>query len=72
MIEVPAAVLNAPELLTEVDFVSVGTNDLTQYVFAADRRGTWRRRGPRCATSWAEPGSRLPTVEDGTRASTPG
>ena len=38
MIEVPAAVLNAPELLAEVDFVSVGTNDLTQYVFAADRR----------------------------------
>jgi phosphoenolpyruvate-protein phosphotransferase (PTS system enzyme I) len=38
MIEVPAAVLNAPELLAEVDFVSVGTNDLTQYVFAADRQ----------------------------------
>ena len=38
MIEVPAAVLNAPELLDEVDFVSVGTNDLTQYVFAADRQ----------------------------------
>ena len=38
MIEVPAAVLVAPELLAEVDFVSVGTNDLTQYLFAADRQ----------------------------------
>lgn len=38
MIEVPAAVLAAPELLAEVDFVSVGTNDLTQYLFAADRQ----------------------------------
>lgn len=38
MIEVPAAVLAARELLAEVDFVSVGTNDLTQYLFAADRQ----------------------------------
>ncbi|MDD7938584.1 PEP-utilizing enzyme [Actinomycetospora lutea] len=38
MIEVPAAVLGARELLAEVDFVSVGTNDLTQYLFAADRQ----------------------------------
>lgn len=37
MIEVPAAALTAPALLDEVDFVSVGTNDLTQYVLAADR-----------------------------------
>lgn len=38
MIEVPAAALNASALTREVDFVSVGTNDLTQYTMAADRR----------------------------------
>lgn len=37
MIEVPAAALSAREVLAEVDFVSIGTNDLAQYVFAADR-----------------------------------
>jgi phosphotransferase system enzyme I (PtsI) len=37
MIEVPAAALTAQEVLAEVDFVSVGTNDLAQYVLAADR-----------------------------------
>ncbi|KAA5836252.1 phosphoenolpyruvate--protein phosphotransferase [Saccharopolyspora hirsuta] len=37
MIEVPAAALSAPEILSAVDFVSIGTNDLAQYVFAADR-----------------------------------
>lgn len=37
MIEVPSSVWVLPELIQEVDFVSVGTNDLTQYVLAADR-----------------------------------
>jgi phosphotransferase system enzyme I (PtsI) len=37
MIEVPAAAVMAAEILAEVDFVSVGTNDLTQYTLAADR-----------------------------------
>ncbi|RRO13719.1 phosphoenolpyruvate--protein phosphotransferase [Saccharopolyspora rhizosphaerae] len=37
MIEVPAAALSAAEILQAVDFVSLGTNDLAQYVFAADR-----------------------------------
>ncbi|MGH3646004.1 MAG: HPr family phosphocarrier protein, partial [Micromonosporaceae bacterium] len=37
MIEIPAAALRAAELLAVGDFVSIGTNDLSQYAFAADR-----------------------------------
>jgi phosphotransferase system enzyme I (PtsP) len=37
MLEVPAAVFGIEELVAGADFVSVGTNDLTQYVLAADR-----------------------------------
>lgn len=38
MIEVPAAAVRSAEILQVVDFLSVGTNDLSQYAFAADRR----------------------------------
>ena len=37
MIEVPAAALAISEILEEVDLVSIGLNDLTQYLMAADR-----------------------------------
>lgn len=40
MIETPSAALQAREILDIVDFVSIGSNDLTQYTMAADREAT--------------------------------
>ena len=37
MIEVPAAAITLPSLIRQLDFISIGTNDLTQYTLAADR-----------------------------------
>jgi phosphotransferase system enzyme I (PtsI) len=38
MVEVPSAALRTASILTEAEFVSLGTNDLTQYTMAADRQ----------------------------------
>ncbi|MBF9069882.1 phosphoenolpyruvate--protein phosphotransferase [Streptacidiphilus fuscans] len=38
MVEIPSAALRARSILREVEFLSLGTNDLAQYTFAADRQ----------------------------------
>ena len=40
MVEVPALLYQLDELLARVDFLSVGSNDLVQFMFAADRSNT--------------------------------
>ena len=37
MLEVPALLWQLPELMRECDFISIGSNDLLQFIFAADR-----------------------------------
>ena len=48
MIEIPAAAVVIDEIVSEVDFISVGTNDLVQYLLAVDR-------GNQRIATWYEP-----------------
>jgi phosphotransferase system enzyme I (PtsI) len=69
MIEVPAAALLAERILEHVEFLSIGTNDLTQYTMAADRMSSdlatltdpWQP-GERQAGRGVRRGCRRPTV----------
>jgi phosphotransferase system, enzyme I, PtsP len=41
MVEVPALLFQLDELLSRVDFLSIGSNDLIQFLYAADRGNSW-------------------------------
>jgi phosphotransferase system enzyme I (PtsP) len=41
MVEVPALLFQLDELFSRVDFLSVGSNDLVQFLYAADRGNSW-------------------------------
>ncbi len=51
MLEVPALMWQLPDLLREADFISVGSNDLVQFMFAADRGTPSLYRSLRCAVA---------------------
>ncbi|MDI9627629.1 MAG: phosphoenolpyruvate--protein phosphotransferase, partial [Acidobacteriota bacterium] len=67
MVEVPSVALLAEAFLNEVDFLSIGTNDLTQYAMAADRMAPdlayltdpWQPAVLRLITSTAAAGVKL-------------
>ena len=69
MIEVPSLLYELDALLPRVDFVSVGSNDLLQYFFAADRNNTRVAGALRCPVGRARcgrsaPSSRRPGAHD--------
>jgi phosphotransferase system enzyme I (PtsI) len=81
MIEVPSAVLTAEKIAREVDFFSLGTNDLVQYLLAVDRGNDevadWFRSlhpavlGSISRTLAAAAGACIPAVVCGEMAATP-
>jgi len=68
MVETPAAVLVADQLAAEADFLSIGSNDLAQYVLAADRAGG---DGSADAFDPAVLRAIALTIEEAARAATP-